>query len=145
MVSSYKGSFQPKNPQKYKGDPTKIVYRSMLELKVMLHFDKHPDVLEWSSEEIIIPYRSPIDNRIHRYFPDFYVKKRNRDGTLESCIIEVKPKSQTRPPSIQKKATRRYINEVQTWGVNSAKWEAAKIYCDDRKYNFITMTEEDIG
>ena len=143
---AYKGIFRPNNPSKYKGDPTNIVYRSRWELIVMQKLDAHPDVLEWSSEEINIRYRSPIDNRVHRYFPDFYMKRKGQDGKIESFLIEVKPKAQTKPPKVQTgKPTRRYITEVATWGVKSAKWAAAEEYCKDRGWSFMTITEDDLG
>jgi hypothetical protein len=146
---AYKGTFQPKNAGKYRGNPSNIVYRSGWELKLMMHLDSHPDVLEWASEEIIIPYRSPIDGRVHRYFPDFYVKKKSPDGVIERVLIEVKPASQVKQPVIQetknKKPTRRYITEVSTWAVNQAKWKAAKEYCDDRQWKFMIMTEKELG
>jgi len=146
---AYKGIYRAKNPKKYKGDPQRIIYRSGWELKLMMHLDSHPDVLEWSSEEIIIPYRSPIDNRVHRYFPDFFVKKRGKDGVVESLLIEVKPRAQTIPPEVKinknQKPTRRYINEVMTWGINSAKWKYAEEYCKDRGWKFVIMTEAELG
>ena len=123
---SYKGYFKPKNPGKYKGNPTNIIYRSSWELKLMSYLDTHQDVIQWSSEEFCIPYRSPVDNRIHRYFPDFYVKKKNKDGKIEVVVIEVKPLAQTKEPKKPSKVTKRYIKEVYTWGINSAKWKAAK-------------------
>lgn len=142
---AYKGIFRPKNTAKYKGDPTNIVYRSRWELIVMQKLDAHPDVLEWSSEEINIPYRSPLDRKVHRYFPDFYMKRKGMDGKIECFLIEVKPKAQTVPPKVQNKPSRRYINEVATWGKNSAKWEAAQEYCKDRGWTFMTITEDDLG
>lgn len=142
---AYKGPFRPRNPEKYKGDPTGIIYRSRWELMVMQKLDAHPDVLEWSSEEINIKYRSPLDNRIHRYFPDFYMKRRSTSGTIESFIIEVKPKAQTKPPKVQNKPTKRYINEVATWGINSAKWAAAEEFCKDRGWSFMKITEDELG
>lgn len=142
---AYKGVFRPKNPEKYKGDPSNIIYRSRWELLLMSRLDSHPDVLEWSSEEVVIPYRSPIDGRVHRYFVDFYVKKKTRDGKIESVLIEVKPKAQTKPPVVQTKASRRYIKEVQTWGINSAKWNAAENFCKDRGWKFQIFTEDHLG
>ena len=142
---AYKGPFRPKNPHKYKGDPTKIIYRSRWELMVMQRLDSHPDVIQWSSEEVVIPYVSPIDNRYHRYFMDFYMKRRNKEGKIEEILIEVKPLAQTKPPTVQNKATRRYITEVQTWGVNSAKWAAAREYCKDRGWQFQIITEKELG
>lgn len=146
---SYKGLFKPKNPNKYKGDPTNIVYRSLWEFKLMSYLDVHPDIVEWASEEFCIPYRSPVDGKIHRYFPDFQVKKKTAQGILETVVIEVKPKSQVIPPVVQttktNKPTKRYIQEVMTYGVNEAKWKAARSFCEDRKWKFVIMTEKELG
>jgi len=140
-MATYKGKFKPKNPQKYKGNPTNIIYRSRWELKLMSRLDDDPQVVQWSSEEIIIPYISPIDGKRHRYFPDFWVKNASGDVIL----IEVKPFNQTKPPEVVSKPTRRYINEVVTWGKNQAKWKAAEEYCADRKWKFVIMTEHELG
>lgn len=142
---STKGFFKPRNPKKYRGDPTKIVYRSSWELKFMGYLDAHSDVVEWASEEFSIPYRSPIDNRIHRYFPDFLVKKVNIDGTKETVVVEIKPFKQTKPPEVRKKQTKQYLQEVYTWGINSAKWDAAREFCKDKKWKFMIMTEHELG
>lgn len=140
---AYKGKFTPKNPQKYKGDYRNIIYRSTWECKAMTRFDSNPSVLEWSSEEIIIPYISPIDGRVHRYFPDFLVKLRTVDGNTETVLIEVKPEKQSKPPQPKKRVTKQYIQEVTTWGVNRAKWKAAIEYCKDRKWKFMVMASTD--
>jgi hypothetical protein len=142
---SYKGFFKPKNPAKYKGDPTNIIYRSSWECKLMGYLDNHPDILEWSSEEFCIPYRSPVDNRIHRYFPDFKVKKKLSDNLSETIVIEVKPKSQSVPPVLKSQPKKRYLKEVMTYGINEAKWKAAMEYCKDRKWKFMVMTEQELG
>jgi len=142
---AYSGRFSPKNPNKYLGDPMNIFWRSLWERRVMVHLDENPNVIEWSNEEIVIPYLSPIDNRYHRYFPDFFARTRNRVGLLEATIIEVKPKSQSVPPKPQKRITRQYIREVATYGVNEAKWKAATEYCKDRGWKFIVVTEDDLG
>lgn len=111
----------------------------------MSHLDTHPDVLEWASEEFSIPYLSPLDNRIHRYFPDFWVKKRNSNGIVEVVVVEIKPKKQTKPPVTKSKVTKSYLNEVKNWGINSSKWKYAQKYCDDRKWKFQILTEDDLG
>lgn len=138
------GRFKPKNPHKYRGDPNNIVYRSSWELKLMMWLDKHPDVIQYSSEEIVVPYKSPIDMKWHRYFPDFLVKMRNANGMTETVMIEVKPAKETIAPKPKKARThtRTYLNEVYTWGVNSAKWDAAREYCKDRGWRFEIMTEK---
>ncbi len=139
---SYKGRFRPKNSKKYKGDPTKVYYRSLWERRFMHYCDNTPSILEWNSEEIIIPYVSPIDNKVHRYFPDFYIKKKNVSGKVVREVIEVKPKRQCEPPKVPKRKTKRYLREVVTYGVNQAKFKAAEEYCKNRKYNFRILTEE---
>lgn len=144
-MKTYKGTFKPRNPEKYRGDLSNIIYRSGWELKLMAYLDTHPDVLQWSSEEIIIPYRSPIDGKVHRYYPDFLVKKRNRQGMKETVLIEVKPYAQTMEPKPKKSRSKRYLSEVRTWAINSSKWKAAKEYCDDRGWKFMIMTEHELG
>ena len=140
-----KGLFKPQNLAKYMGDPTKIVFRSSWELKFMSYLDQHTDVIYWQSEELFIPYKSPVDGRYHRYFPDFLVKKKESDGVIKTAIIEIKPEKQTKPPKHPGKVTKRYINEVYTWGVNDSKWKAAREYCADRKWSFYIFTEKELG
>jgi hypothetical protein len=142
---SYKGKFRPKFPQKYKGDPTNIIYRSLWERNCMVYFDQNPSVLKWSSEEVIVPYKSPIDGRWHRYFPDFLIRVRNKEGMTETILIEVKPFKETREPKKRSRVTRQYLYEVRTWGINSAKWKAAKEFCKDRKWKFMIITEKELG
>ena len=141
----YQGRFKPKNPKKYLGDPTNIIYRSGWELKFMRFCDSHPNVIQWGSEEVVIPYVSPIDGKVHRYFTDFIVKQLNTMGKKETLIIEVKPKAQTRPPEKKSRVTKRYLTEVKTWGVNQAKWKAANEFCKDRGWKFRIITEDDLG
>ena len=139
-MKTYKGQFKPRNPHKYIGDLSNIIYRSGWELKYMMYLDNHPDILQWNSEEIVIPYRSPVDGKFHRYYPDFLVKTKHT-----VMIIEIKPKKQTTPPKKPKKVSRQYINEVMTWGVNEAKWKAAEEYCKDRQWKFRVFTEDHLG
>jgi hypothetical protein len=142
---AYKGLFKPRNPKKYVGDSTNIVYRSSWECRVMEWLDRNPDIISWASEELTVPYISPVDGRWHRYFPDFLVKVRTKDGKLRTMMIEVKPKKQTKSPEPQKRKTKQYINEVVTWGVNQAKWKAAEEYCSDRGWEFHIFTEDHLG
>lgn len=145
MRTYHQGKYKIKNREKYLGNPDNIVYRSSWELKVLQWLDVHPDVINFSSEEIVIPYKSPADGRLHRYFPDFFVKIKSKDGTIKSMILEVKPHSQSIEPVKKTKITKRYINEVVTYGVNQAKWKAAEEYCKDRKWEFKVLTEFDLG
>lgn len=139
------GKFTPKNPSKYKGNPTNIIYRSSWELKCMRKFDEDTTVLEWSSEELYIHYLSPKDNRIHRYFPDFIIKKVLKTGEIKTFMLEVKPLSQVKPPVKQKKSDKYLLKEVITWGINQAKFQAASDYCKDKKWEFAILTEKQIG
>lgn len=142
---AYKGRYKPINVSKYAGDPTNITYRSGLERSVMRYFDLHKDVISWNSEEVIVPYRSPVDNRVHRYFVDFWVKMVDVNGNVSQLLIEVKPLAQCKPPVAKARKTRRYLAEVRTWGVNTAKWAAAKAYADARGWRFVIMTEKEIN
>jgi hypothetical protein len=149
---SYKGRFRPVNPSKYKGDHTKIIYRSLWEFKFFKYIDEHPDVIWWQSEEVIVPYRSPIDGRMHRYFPDVILCKKIPGGTIETIMIEIKPFKQTIAPDISKKnatktgrVSRRYLNEVKTFGVNEAKWAAARKFCSEKGWVFKVFTEKELG
>ncbi len=141
---SYHGRFMPNNINKYKGDVNNIWFRSLWERKVMVNLDTWPAVIEWSSEEIIVPYRSPIDNRIHRYFPDFQAKLDQGNGATRTVLIEVKPKDRLKPPKKPKRQTRRYIGECLEWAKNQAKFAAAEAFCADRGWTFMIMTEDHI-
>jgi hypothetical protein len=141
---SNKGRFKPKNPQKYKGDANNIIYRSTWEIKVMNYLDENPNVIWWGSEELPIPYLSPVDKKKHRYFPDFIAKMRKADGTVMTYIIEVKPEKQTQPPT-QKRKTKTYLQEVITYEINKAKWYAAEEFCKDHGWQFQILTEKHLG
>ena len=141
---SYKGTFKPKNPTKYNGNANNIIYRSLWELRVMKYLDDHPEVIWWASEELIIPYFSPIDNKKHRYFPDFVAKMKRKDGTVMTYVIEVKPEIQTKKPE-QKRKTKRYIQESMTYIVNQSKWKAATEFCKDHGWEFKIITEKHLG
>ena len=141
----YSGKFRPRFPKKYKGDASKIVYRSSWEARCMNYFDLNENILWWASEEVIIPYKSPIDGRYHRYFPDFVINVRQRDGKTKTLMIEVKPENQKNAPKVRARKTKKYISEVVTYAVNQAKWDAATEYCNDRMWEFKVLTEKDMG
>ena len=142
---SYKGKYYPSYPRKYKGDPTNIIYRSLWERKFMVYCDKNDNILEWASEEIAIPYRSPVDNRVHRYFPDFYMKVKERGGKVKRYVIEVKPAKQTKPPVKPKRQTKGYIREAYEYAKNQAKWKMAREFCAHRQWEFKVVTEKELG
>ena len=145
MRKRYKGKFKIKNSEKYIGDSTNVIYRSLMELNFMKWCDKSEKVLKWSSEEVIVPYISPMDKKRHRYFPDFLIQT-EKGWTL----IEVKPQVQTKPPkkllveNLTPKKKRRYAYAVKTWLVNEAKWEAAKKVCEVKGWRFQIMTDKQL-
>ncbi|NBV11465.1 MAG: head completion protein [Chitinophagia bacterium] len=140
---SYSGWFKPKNPKKYKGDPNNIVYRSSWELRVMKWLDEHPSIVWWASEELPIPYVSPVDNKVHRYFPDFVAKVKQADKET-TMVLEVKPYKQTQKPT-QKRQTKRFLQEVVTYAVNQEKWRAADLFCKEHGWQFKILTEKELG
>jgi hypothetical protein len=141
---AYSGKFKPRNPSKYRGDPTMIFYRSLWELKVLRMLDENTDVIQYASEEFCLSYYNPFDNKNHRYFPDFWVKNKNGD----IMIIEVKPYKQTiepkKPTNPRKKS---YIDDYKRYIINTKKWESAKKYCRERgdNWKFLILTENELG
>ena len=143
---AYKGKYIPINPKKYVGNSSQIIYRSLWERKLMVYCDRNDNIIEWGSEEVIVPYRSPWDGKMHRYFPDFYMKVKQTNGTYKKFIIEVKPKAQCKEPTkTPKRKTRKWYKEVQTWGINQAKWKSATDYCENRGMEFKILTEDHLN
>jgi len=140
---SYKGWFTPRNPNKYKGDAKNIVYRSSWELRVMKYLDEQPNVVWWASEELPIPYKSPVDQKMHRYFPDFIARIRQVDKEI-TVVMEVKPFNQTQLPK-QKRRTQKFLQEVATYAVNQEKWRAADLFCKEHGWKFMLITEKELG
>jgi hypothetical protein len=135
---TYRGRFTPKNPSKYSGDVSNIVYRSLWERQTFRWMDSQEMVAKWSSEEVVIPYICKTDGKPHRYFVD--IKMTLKDG--RTFLIEIKPKKEVMPPKIPEKKTRRYITEVMTYAKNQSKWEAATEYAEDRGWKFEVWTED---
>ena len=142
MKKYYQGRYTPENPKKYAGNVNQIIYRSGWELQVMVKFDRTDSVILWNSEGLAIPYRSPLDGEVHRYFPDFLIKVREKSGAIKTYLIEVKPHAQTQLRA-QKRNTRKFITEVATYAVNRAKWAAAEEFCKDQGWTFQVITEKD--
>lgn len=140
------GKFRPKNPSKYNGDVTNIVYRSSYELKFMQYCDLSENVLSYQSEEFYIPYVSPIDGKYHRYFPDFFIKYKDKNGNIRNAIIEVKPKKDLKEPEKNpKRRTKSWAYQVKTWAINQQKWSAARKYCEDKGWDFRIFSERELG
>jgi len=136
------GIYRPVNSAKYNGGKYPR-YLSSWELKFFKWCDANPTVVQWSSESVCVPYISPVDGRMHRYFVDnvVHIQEGNK---IVKYLIEIKPSKQTRPPTThgnKKRST--IVNEAATWGVNQAKWTAAKKWCDKNGYIFQLVTEKD--
>lgn len=138
----------PKNPEKYVGDVNNIVARSSYEIKFLNYCDDHPEILKYSSEELVIPYYSPVDNKMHRYFVDFLIAIRTQSGEIKRYAVEIKPFFQTEPPKNRevstKKQKKRLMEETMTFSVNQAKWNAAKEFCRKKGMDFIVLTEKEL-
>jgi hypothetical protein len=137
-MKTYKGKYTPKNKEKYIGDYKNIVYRSFWERQTFKWVDENPNILEWNSEEVVVPYVCSTDNKVHRYFIDLYLK--TKDG--KRYLIEIKPKSQTAPPKTPKRKTKRYIQESLTYIKNQDKWKAASSFAADNNCVFQIWTED---
>lgn len=143
---SYKGRYKVKNHEKYRGDPTNCIFRSLWERKFMKFCDESENVISWSSEEVVVPYRSPLDGRIHRYFIDFWMKIKQKNGSVKNFLVEIKPYSQTVPPTVKEglKMTPTKAKQIKTYALNREKWRAAKNFCADRGWEFVIMTEKQL-
>ena len=141
----HKRKFTPTNPQKYSGDPTNIIMRSSWETKFANWCDVNPSVINWVSEETIIPYRCGTDNKIHRYFVDFKIQVKEASGRIKTYLVEIKPYKQTIPPVYPGRQTQRYLQESFAYIKNQSKWEAATQYAKERGWEFIKLTEHNLG
>ena len=141
---THKGRYVLKNPKKYEGDPTNVIYRSSWEKRFMIFLDNHESIISWGSEEVVIPYYWEVDGKMHRYFPDFVVTMKTTSGVVR-MLIEVKPYSQTiQPKKTRGKREQTYLLEVETYTKNRAKWNAAEEYCKDRGWMFRIVTEHEL-
>lgn len=139
------GKYQLINPNKYKGDKRNVVFRSSYELKMFRYCDLTETVLEWSAEEVVIPYRDPITGSYRRYFVDIWLKHKTPTGEIREKIIEVKPAKQLYAPVTPKRKTKKYLKEVETYIINKSKWEAATKYAKKKGIDFIIFTEKELG
>jgi hypothetical protein len=137
-MKTYKGTYKLKKPEKYLGDPDKVVYRSGWERTAFRWVEANPNITGWAAEEVVIPYRCATDNRMHRYFIDLYFE--TTDG--RKFLIEIKPDKQTKPPVPGKRRTKKYITESLTYAKNKSKWNAATEFAADNGCSFVIWTEK---
>jgi hypothetical protein len=136
------GIYTPKNKQKFIGKMA--IYRSSFELQFMRWADNNPNVLEWGSENIIVPYKSPVDNKIHRYYVDNFLALKEGDK-IKKYLVEIKPSSQTLPPKhSNRKKKQTILYENMQYAINQAKWEAARNFAIKKDCEFIILTEKEL-
>lgn len=135
------GIFVPVNKKKFIGE--RAVYRSGLELKFFRFCDKSKSVIRWGSENIVVPYRNPLDDRLHRYYVDNYVVIKEGDLIKKYCI-EIKPYIQTKKPKTKYRKKSHILYEAKQYVTNQAKWKAAREYCKKREYEFLILTEKEL-
>lgn len=140
---AYKSKFIPKNPNKYVGNPHNIICRSLWERTFCKYLDENLNIIKWSSEELQIPYYSPIDNRVHMYYPDFLFESK-RGNEIETVVVEIKPMKQTKQPEKGKKSNRTFLTEITQYEINMAKWKSAKEFCSKNGWKFMVITEKDL-
>ena len=145
MAESIKSRYKPINPKKYQGNPNNIICRSSWERKFCQWCDMNNSIISWASEEFSIPYVSPKDNRVHKYYPDYLIKVKEKNDKIKTYVVEVKPYKQTMPPKTPKRKTKSYLSECVTYAVNQAKWKAAKEFCEDHRIEFKVVTEKELG
>jgi len=137
-----RGTFTPKNQDKFIG--SRAIYRSGLELKFFRFCDDNPNVIKWGSENIIVPYISPLDNRVHKYYVDNYIAIRE-GNEVNKYLVEIKPSKQTKPPTVKYRKKRHLLYEQKAYIINQAKWNAAQQYSHKKGYTFIILTEKELN
>jgi len=145
MGESIKSRYTPIYPSKYQGNAKYIICRSSWERKFCQWCDMNNSIISWASEEFSIPYVSPKDNRVHKYYPDYLIKVKEKNDMIKTYVVEVKPYKQTKPPKTPKRKTKSYLTECVTYAVNQAKWKAAKEFCEDHRIEFKVVTEKELG
>lgn len=146
MAHNYiKSKYKPKHPEKYVGDVNSIQMRSSWERKFAIFLDTNPNVLNWGSEQNPIIYFSPVDNNTHKYYPDFMFVVKESSGEIKKYMVEIKPHAQTKPPVPRSRKTKQYLNEMATYTVNTAKWNAANTWCEKNGFVFMVIDEYTLG
>lgn len=136
------GYYKPKNPQKYLGNTDNIRYMSSWEYELCRVLDHNPSILQWSSETIAIPYIKPTTGKPAKYYPDYFLRYKNKRGEIISEIVEVKPSSQIKPPQTTGKNKKQQLREQITYAINQAKWEAAQQFCQKQGISFRVISEQ---
>lgn len=139
------GYFTPLHPEKYKGDPTKVIFRSSWELRFLKYCDENPRVIEYASEPVGIAYYNPVTKRPATYWIDCYMATLGDDGQVTRWLIEIKPNRYLSPPKpptrLTEKQTLGYARHAKAYIINNAKFEAAREYAALHGMRFGIITE----
>lgn len=144
MGKYYQGKYILECAEKYEGNVDNVVFRSSWEYRAFRYCDTNPKIIKWASEEVIIPYISPLDKKMHRYFMDLKITTIDEYGNRVVTLVEIKPEKETLPPTKVGKKKERYVEEVKTYLVNQAKWAAARKFCQMKNWNFVIWTENQL-
>ena len=131
------GKYDIVNASKYVGESVPV-YRSSWELAFMRMCDSHPNITKWASENVKIPYRSPVDGKFHNYVPDFMVQYTDKDGVQHVELVEIKPANQTTLENARSTG-----QKIQT-AINAAKWTSAQEWCQRKGIRFKVINEDQI-
>ena len=138
MSSRYsQGNYSVQNPEKFVGQKQPFA-RSSWEMAFMRFCDSHPNITKWASENVKIPYRSPMDGKYHNYVPDFMVQYTDKDGKQHVELVEIKPSNQTTLENARSTG-----QKVQT-AINAAKWTSAQEWCQRKGIRFKVINEDQI-
>lgn len=142
----YQGDYKPQHPEKYIGNVLPH-YRSSWERRVFFYMDTNENIAAWGSECVVVPYTSPKDGQIHRYYPDIFCRVKTQDG-LKDFMLEIKPMAQSQPAKKPKRNTLKALQQFnegnETYLVNRAKWEACARWCRERNITFRVVTENEL-
>lgn len=145
MKNYIQGLYKPNHPEKYIGDINQIVFRSSWELRAFKWADNNPYIIEWSSEPFPIKYFDSSTNKVRRYFPDLFLKIKDKDQNIKTYLVEIKPEKYTKPPKKGRKKTKTFLQESATYEKNLSKWNQAKQFCEKNNIIFKILTEKELG
>lgn len=137
MTKYTQGTFIPTNPEKMVGSLRPFA-RSSWELRMMSFLDQHPNVIQWGSECIKIPYTNPLTGKSTIYVPDFLIRYADKNGNQRAELIEIKPKKETIMEAAKSRRDKMFVI------LNTAKWTAALAFCARHGLKFRVLNEDSL-
>lgn len=157
------GNYIPKNKDKVIKLNTEggVYFRSSWEKKIMTWLDHKDEIIKWGAECLKIPYQmTHFDNgdakiKNHVYYSDFYYEMRKSDGELKQVVVEVKPQKEynmvlalnegkLKVPEKGTKKLKNFEYDLKMAYKNKQKWETMIKWCNQKGYDFIIITEENL-